>query len=568
MSASARKKQRVSPPSSAAATPNDATLHTDLHRLASVAPKPVTPFRRATSAGPTPNSRRTPNITIRTPGTARTPRGGPATRPISTRRVAPTTPHAIRALRERANAGRTPGFNRRRSGRIQRETPRDILRDLSRALARDTEPVEPSPQVPVRPPRHSAFDLLDEEDGPDPAAPRLSMPLEDMYDDDDDDLHDIPPRQSLLPNLPDDADNGTIQSLEFGRRALSEDPRTMFPGRLSERFGDLSDLGMDGEEYDVDGPFINRRPTLGPDELLTIGEEPDDTSSELRALTGRRDGRPSDVDLGVFGELDEEPDEPTFRFTIPQRMHNPVQEDAEDGTRPLEDLLEQFEGQGLDEDDLEEDAVLDAEFEAAEQTAKIVDEATGGLDVASWEDVPDVDMNNTDADLQAYREEASAVDRSLQTEEGSPDRTTLTTPQPRRQRRELKISRHGHEYPSFPIAVVKRLATGFAKSQGANAKMSKDTFAALSQASDWFFEEMGADLAAYAQHAGRKQIEESDVIALMKRQRQVSSSATVFSLAQKMLPRELLQELRMEPTPKLRGVKRKRLETIEEEDEG
>ena len=121
MAESARKKQRPSPKSDAQATPNNnATLQL------------ITPFRRAVSAGPTPGSRRTP--IVRTPGTIRTPRGGPATRPLPSRRVAPTTPHAIRALRERANAARTPGNNRRRSGRVQRETPRDLLRDLSRGI--------------------------------------------------------------------------------------------------------------------------------------------------------------------------------------------------------------------------------------------------------------------------------------------------------------------------------------------------------------------------------------------------------------------------------------------------
>lgn len=115
MSESGHKKQRLSP---AAAL------------IADMRAEPTTPYRRAISAGPTPGTRKTP--TFRTPGTARTPRGGPATRPISARRVAPTTPHAIRALRERANAARTPGNNRRRSGRVQRETPRDLLRNLSR----------------------------------------------------------------------------------------------------------------------------------------------------------------------------------------------------------------------------------------------------------------------------------------------------------------------------------------------------------------------------------------------------------------------------------------------------
>jgi hypothetical protein len=41
--------------------------------------------------------------------------------------------------------------------------------------------------------------------------------------------------------------------------------------------------------------------------------------------------------------------------------------------------------------------------------------------------------------------------------------------------------------------------------------------AALVQTTDDFFEQMGEDLAAYAQHAGRRGIEEADVLALMRR---------------------------------------------------
>jgi len=52
------------------------------------------------------------------------------------------------------------------------------------------------------------------------------------------------------------------------------------------------------------------------------------------------------------------------------------------------------------------------------------------------------------------------------------------------------------------------------------------------------------------------------------RTRKTSSNITSFSLAQKMLPRELLQQVRMEPQPKLRGQKRKRLATVQEEEEG
>jgi hypothetical protein len=54
---------------------------------------------------------------------------------------------------------------------------------------------------------------------------------------------------------------------------------------------------------------------------------------------------------------------------------------------------------------------------------------------------------------------------------------------------------------------------------------------------------------------------------MFTRTRQITSNSTAFSLAQKLLPRELLQQLRMEPLPKLKRQKRKRTETVQEDDE-
>lgn len=87
----------------------------------------------------------------------------------------------------------------------------------------------------------------------------------------------------------------------------------------------------------------------------------------------------------------------------------------------------------------------------------------------------------------------------------------------RRKKRGVKLSRHGIEYPSLPPGVVKRLAQIFAQTSGAKAKINPETLSAIMQASDWFFEQVGDDLAAYAKHAGRKTIDESDMITLMKR---------------------------------------------------
>lgn len=140
-----------------------------------------------------------------------------------------------------------------------------------------------------------------------------------------------------------------------------------------------------------------------------------------------------------------------------------------------------------------------------------------------------------------------------------------------RSRKQKKLSRHGIPVPLLPSGVVKRLATRFARSGAGNrVKINKDTLAAIEQASEWFFEQASEDLAAYSKHAGRKTIDESDVMTLLRRyvllsitywenqrenqrtdvflsfrQRLVNSTNTVFSLAQKHLPKELLQDIRL-----------------------
>jgi histone H3/H4 len=165
--------------------------------------------------------------------------------------------------------------------------------------------------------------------------------------------------------------------------------------------------------------------------------------------------------------------------------------------------------------------------------------------------------------------------------------TTILQKHKAAKKKRIKISKHGIQYPSLPSGVVKKLATTYARTSGnGKAKISKDTLDAIMQASDWFFEQVSDDLGAYAQHAGRKTIEESDVITLMGRyaspvpqdghisnstryrQRQINAATTPFSLAQKFLPRELLQELRMAPPTKVkRGRHLAQVDMVEEDTE-
>jgi histone H3/H4 len=115
--------------------------------------------------------------------------------------------------------------------------------------------------------------------------------------------------------------------------------------------------------------------------------------------------------------------------------------------------------------------------------------------------------------------DADNVDASML--DPSADSTTIHThaaAAPRKKTKRIKISKHGIQYPSLPAGVVKKLATTYARTSGhGKAKISKDTLDAIMQASDWFFEQVSDDLGAYAEHAGRKTIEESDVVALMGR---------------------------------------------------
>jgi hypothetical protein len=169
------------------------------------------------------------------------------------------TPHGRAALREveARRAGFTPGAqDRRRSGRQQRETPRDTLRALSRLLAPKTEPTVPTPQagagakeedegkgkVVKLPTRRGEEDFDDDEVLP---RPRLSLPLGE--DDDEDDSLLEPPRSSGLED-----ENITVRSVEMARRAALD----RGPGRLSrgsfgsvglgdQVLGELNESGLD-----------------------------------------------------------------------------------------------------------------------------------------------------------------------------------------------------------------------------------------------------------------------------------------------------------------------------------
>ncbi|KAE8139636.1 centromere kinetochore component CENP-T-domain-containing protein [Aspergillus pseudotamarii] len=445
-------------------TPVGDTTLTGLQRLPIHTRYPLTPSRLAVSGTP---SRRTP----RNRATA-----------------APSTPYGLRAIQRRA--ANTPARDRRKSGRMQRETTFDILRNLGRALAPVSQPIRSSPQEekpePELEPEKDEIEELDNE--PEIERPRLSLPLEDVEEQEEASPEPRPPRLSLAFEEED-------ITVEYPRRATSEHDRARLSmmsfgnPRLSENFGDATRLESDSEDGDDTG--IEH----GDD-----GENQDETVMSQGAFD--RGGETED--LGRFN----------FDFNFP----SPPPPPADDIDGPLND----DEGFELPPVDLAQDtAPMSDDSDYAAVTA-----GEFGLDLHMQSRV-------------SLSESPGIVGGGLREED-----TVIV------QGKQKKLSRHGILVPNMPSGVIRKLATRFAPARaGSKAKISKATLAAIEQASSWYFEQVAEDLAAYSKHAGRKTIDESDVIALMRRQRHINNSTTAFSLASKHLPKELLQDMRLSMPP-------------------
>jgi len=197
-------------------------------------------------------------------------------------------------------------------------------------------------------------------------------------------------------------------------------------------------------------------------------------------------GRTSDIrPTGAPGD-----DTETFVFTVPPR-----------------DVSEMF------DEDQPEDSLTRAEdevlYEAPDQ------DVLEGMEEVDDDEIDNISVQEPDAtsSLEAAYPETSLLDTTLH----ESDMRSAVKPKTAR-KKTMKLSKHGIEYPSLPAGVVKKLATSYARMAGnSKAKISKDTLDAIMQASDWFFEQVSEDLGAYAKHAGRKTIDESDIVTLMGR---------------------------------------------------
>ncbi|KAI2632833.1 centromere kinetochore component CENP-T-domain-containing protein [Xylaria nigripes] len=466
---------------------------------------------------------------LSTPRTLATPnrRGAAGDFTASARRNKATTPHAraaIRAMDQRRAALFTPGRTRRQSLREQRETPRDLLRNLSRILAPTSKIVSSSssPESGARdddsnlpPVAEDDEDDFDDDDFP-IERPRFSLPMGPEDDDDDADLK--PPRLSGL-----EEENYTMQSIELPRRVAIDQPLRSSLGSM--RYSDYIGPDIQSDDAGIDSGFFP------PPALDDSGEVVMDEPAVIERLDADEARRQTLGGDSVFGaiEIPEAGNETTFVMApVESPVRDPtiteVMDISDDVNNPLHDM---------DDDD----------------------------------DHVNEPMDMLDSDIDTIDDAVEDNNATTMEETTITHLVDLASQKSARKKSGKKISRHGMEYPSLPPSVVKRLATTCAKTAGAGkGKISPDTLDAIMQATDWFFEQLGDDLSAYAKHAGRKTIDESDMITLMRRQRQTNASTTPFALAQRHLPRELLQGLRM-PVPIPSKVPRKRARLADAEGE-
>ncbi|OAA75151.1 Histone-fold domain containing protein [Akanthomyces lecanii RCEF 1005] len=511
------------------------------------------------------------------------------------------TPHATaarRALEQRRTAMFTPGKNRRRSLREQHQTPMNILNQLAKRLAPSTQHVPVSSSPAEREPRSGLrpigereeldddddymdeepdvegdYDDDDDDDDELPAPPRLSLALQDT---DDDTTELRPPRLSVIPD--DNITNYTVGSVEL--------PRDQ-PGSRYSR-GSLGSVRV-SDYFDPNEPTVEmtgRQSDFFPGSLLDdLRGRAEDNAAAFQRLdndaTMRTIGRESGFTLGVppdMGDqttfvLSEPGDDAPATSPLPGDSATAAAERAGGDTaygsisfipdNPDVEYAPQFGDDDDDDDDHREREVFDHDEPTSKQGREEQEEdAEGGRRrvsaLADGETFISEGEDSDPADATIRQQDTSmALGRSAPARRG-----------PKSKKKQKRISRHGAEYPPLPPAFVRRVAHRAVQTSGlSNHRISSDVLAQLTQASEWFFEQLGDDLGAYADHAKRTVIEESDVLTLMKRQRQIGSDATLFSLAQRHLPRELLQELRMPQAANIKNQRHKSLTQYDDDDD-
>ncbi|RMZ84786.1 hypothetical protein DV737_g954, partial [Chaetothyriales sp. CBS 132003] len=435
-------------------------------------------------------------------------------------RYAPSTPHAIRALQQQQqqqSAVKTTRSARRTAHRVNKDavvrpdSARAILRRLAKITAPSTRRLTRTP--------------ADDQGADEPTNTFRWIDAGRNREAANEARHTAKSRVSLFSQdqraqIDDDVDDLTILT-ERGRRAVSEEPT----GRLSRySFGSLhmADIWMEMDRREQDNLKARARLSEGPSMLdREVASEPvvlpDDETQHLRQLRHSSSAEPEQADFvmpGVDGDTDlvmPGMDGDTFQLDMPQdeaaeaSVHQTRQEIAVPSPRT---------------------SAQDEEAEAS--VHKTRQEAAVPSPPASAQDPAGLAQDSAEADRQLTELESAAL-------------MAGTT----RRRKRVKMTKNGQVVPSLPVGLIKHIATEVQLRNGRRRpKLGKDQVAALEQATEWFFEQAGEDLAAYAEHSRRKkQIDQADVLMLMRRQRVLKQAGQLQALAKEWLPKKVLDEL-------------------------
>ena len=339
----------------------------------------------------------------------------------------------------------------------------------------NSQPTIPSP-LPSQPEQieHNLAGSNSIEDYLELQPPKFSIAIEDGADQDDS-FQLAPPRLSM----PSDEGEQTARSIEIGRRGLDDQPtgrpsRGSFETiRGSDRSDDLSELGSN----DVLQPSFD-------DSVLQVA--PDADEEDLTVLGGNESLGSEVIPKGELRR----------RLT----QHSGETEDLQ---------CAMYKDSNCREDHL-----------SATQQAR---ELKGGVHSPFILNIPGFQSGRSSAeatypDYQQVGGFDEEHEQSLLLLNGRPTKPNATVKAGRKAPKLIKKSRDGVSYPSFPAGITKKIASTFARSLGSNTRtIDKETLDAIIEATDQYFAQLSNDLGVFANHARRKKIDESDVIAVMRR---------------------------------------------------
>jgi histone H3/H4 len=473
----------------------------------------------------------------------------------ATPRWAPSTPHAIRALQQRSGG-------RRKSTKITRpDSARNILRQLARITAPHTKrrvsTPQPKPSTPTgKENTYSPFlSQLDEDldNGEEPERPEFTLPIEEVDEDED---ARVAPVQQYLPG----GDDYTFRSIDFATRQVKP-PTSVRSERIrrSSRMSilplpdeDIEDLDDEGDltaqsiEYGrraiSEGPTWDRYPrsSFGSIRMSEFGLE----ESRLEKDWEREKSFVFDdhhVEMGV--DLDEEVESSEgYAKCLEIMLHTSADFSSSEteGFRQFRQSISEPADDGL--------FVPGPGFIDEENTFRLDFDRDEPTEVLPGGNVEEDGVSDPAAVISSTRSPQRCPTPDLRSPHPSTRPLTeieAAAPSRRPCRRRLKLTRKGNTVPALPSSLIKRVAINAMTRIGKKKPtINRESLVALEQATEWFFEQVGEDLEAYSDHAKRrKRIDDTDVVTLMKRQRVIGRGQNLEDLAQEFLPDEVLVDL-------------------------